>query len=247
MSAPQLVLVVTNIYDIEYIQQSISQELCIPGFAVFCCVLILIDFTHILQGYFTGTGAIVWLPQCQWSNPEGYDLMDHMNSQPKYNKTKPCAELINGYWMHMVDFALFCCSYVANSWWNTLIISPYSPLLLHWPKDSDDYPSASEATLKDMVTQPTGNEPHQNQNKQSANGVHNWEKQVSKAGISNLTPQIRDYFSLLLVPASGTYVSNSGKELAFVEIELILKCRDVLRKNFYSYMINLGIYNITSL
>ena len=30
-------------------------------------------FTHILQGYFTGTGAIKWLPQCQWSNPEGYE------------------------------------------------------------------------------------------------------------------------------------------------------------------------------
>ena len=25
-------------------------------------------FTHILQGYFTGIGAIIWLPQCQWSN-----------------------------------------------------------------------------------------------------------------------------------------------------------------------------------
>ena len=24
-------------------------------------------FTHILQGWFTGTGAIIWLPQCQWS------------------------------------------------------------------------------------------------------------------------------------------------------------------------------------
>ena len=28
-------------------------------------------FTHILQGYFTGTGAIIRLPQCKWSNPEG--------------------------------------------------------------------------------------------------------------------------------------------------------------------------------
>ena len=26
-------------------------------------------FTHILQGYFTGPGAILWLPQCQWSLP----------------------------------------------------------------------------------------------------------------------------------------------------------------------------------
>ena len=25
--------------------------------------------THILQGYFTGTWAIIWLSQCQWSNP----------------------------------------------------------------------------------------------------------------------------------------------------------------------------------
>ena len=27
-------------------------------------------FTHILQGYFTGTGAIVRLPQGQWSDSE---------------------------------------------------------------------------------------------------------------------------------------------------------------------------------
>ena len=25
---------------------------------------------HIFQGYFTGTAAIIWLPQCQWSSPE---------------------------------------------------------------------------------------------------------------------------------------------------------------------------------
>ena len=31
----------------------------------------ILPFTHILQCYFTGTGAIVWLPQCQWSNSEG--------------------------------------------------------------------------------------------------------------------------------------------------------------------------------
>ena len=31
-----------------------------------------LSFTYGLQGYFTGTGAIVRLPQCQWSNPEMY-------------------------------------------------------------------------------------------------------------------------------------------------------------------------------
>ena len=31
---------------------------------VLCCVYIQDDFTHIHQGCFTGTGAIIWLPQC---------------------------------------------------------------------------------------------------------------------------------------------------------------------------------------
>ena len=29
-------------------------------------------FTHIIQDFFTGIGAIMWLSQCQWRNPEGY-------------------------------------------------------------------------------------------------------------------------------------------------------------------------------
>ena len=29
-------------------------------------------FTHIIQGCFTGNGAIIWLPHCLWSNPELY-------------------------------------------------------------------------------------------------------------------------------------------------------------------------------
>ena len=38
----------------------------------FCCNLVSIRFTHILQGCSTGTGAIIGLPQCWWSNPEDY-------------------------------------------------------------------------------------------------------------------------------------------------------------------------------
>ena len=57
---------------------SISHKTC----SQFCCALLWLChkfpvdmcdlFTHILQGCFTVTGAIIWLPQCQWSNPEGY-------------------------------------------------------------------------------------------------------------------------------------------------------------------------------
>ena len=38
------------------------------SFVVYCISLVVI--TCILQGYFIGTGAIILLPQCQWSNPE---------------------------------------------------------------------------------------------------------------------------------------------------------------------------------
>ena len=49
------------------------------GFVVLCFVVVISSglgdfydtFTHILQDYFTGTGAIA-LPQCQWSIPEEY-------------------------------------------------------------------------------------------------------------------------------------------------------------------------------
>ena len=48
------------------------------------------DFNHILQGCFTGTGAILWLPRCQWSNPDGYGQTDRMKSIRTYaiNHTK---------------------------------------------------------------------------------------------------------------------------------------------------------------
>ena len=43
------------------------------------CGILQMDFTHNLQGYFTGTGAIIWLPQCQRSIPEQYGWISQMN------------------------------------------------------------------------------------------------------------------------------------------------------------------------
>ena len=46
-----------------------------------CCVLLWFgigQFTHIFQGYFTGIGAIKWLPQYQWSNPEDHVTLKDM-------------------------------------------------------------------------------------------------------------------------------------------------------------------------
>ena len=55
-------------------------------FVVFCFGLVFANFTHILQGCITGTWAIIWLPQCQWCNPEGHGLFDDINTlRPREN------------------------------------------------------------------------------------------------------------------------------------------------------------------
>ena len=38
-----------------------------------------LDVYHILQGYLTDIGAIVWLPQYQWGNPSEYLWIDPMD------------------------------------------------------------------------------------------------------------------------------------------------------------------------
>ena len=73
----------------EYVQRTVREN-CTGGSLVshrictlFCCALFLwfyylsivasCDvFTIFLPGAFTATGTIVWLPQCQWCNPEGH-------------------------------------------------------------------------------------------------------------------------------------------------------------------------------
>ena len=37
----------------------------VSQFVVLSCSYVLVDFTYIVQGYFTGTEAILRLPQCQ--------------------------------------------------------------------------------------------------------------------------------------------------------------------------------------
>ena len=66
------------------------------GFAVLCFVVVMQSFimnsheafTHIHQGCFAGTGAIVRLPQCQWSKPDGYSKISQCITTTKHNKAK---------------------------------------------------------------------------------------------------------------------------------------------------------------
>ena len=66
------------------------------GFVVICFVVVMQSFImnshevfiHIHQGYFAGTGAIVKLPQCQWSKPDGYGKISQCITTTKHSKAK---------------------------------------------------------------------------------------------------------------------------------------------------------------
>ena len=66
------------------------------GFIVLCFVVVMQSFImnsqevfiHIHQGCFAGTGAIVRLPQCQWSKPDGYGKISQCITTTKDGKAK---------------------------------------------------------------------------------------------------------------------------------------------------------------
>ena len=66
------------------------------SFVVLCFVVVMQSFIinshevfiHIHQGCFAGTGAIVRLPQCQWSKPDGYGKISQCITTAKHSKAK---------------------------------------------------------------------------------------------------------------------------------------------------------------
>ena len=66
------------------------------GFVVLCFAVVMQSFImnshelfiHIHQGCFAGTGAIVKLPQCQWSKPGGYGKISQCITTTKHSKAK---------------------------------------------------------------------------------------------------------------------------------------------------------------
>ena len=73
-----------------------SQEICTPfRCALLCCGYAIVhnEFTWSIypyshQGCFAGTGAIVRLPQCQWSKPDGYGKISQCITTTKHSKAK---------------------------------------------------------------------------------------------------------------------------------------------------------------
>ena len=76
-------------------------------FVVLCFVVVMESFImnshevfiHIHQGCFAGTGAIVRLPQCQWSKPDGYGKISQCITTTKHSKTNTVCIFLGIYCM----------------------------------------------------------------------------------------------------------------------------------------------------
>ena len=79
-----------------WLQDTIYPKKYAHGFVVLCFVVVMQSFIinshevfiHIHQGCFAGTGAIVRLPQCQWSKPDGYGKISQCITTTKHSKAK---------------------------------------------------------------------------------------------------------------------------------------------------------------
>ena len=91
------------------------------GFVVLCFVVVMQSFImnsyevviHIHQGCFAGTGAIVRLPQCQWSKPDGYGIISQCITTTKHSKAKTVCIFLGMY----CTCSCFVVFVVIWNWW----------------------------------------------------------------------------------------------------------------------------------
>ena len=93
-----------------YEQGTVYPKKYAHGFVVLCFVVVMQSFImnshevfiHIHQGCFAGTGAIVRLPQCQWSKPDGYGKISQCITTTKHSKAKTVCIFLGIYCMSKV-------------------------------------------------------------------------------------------------------------------------------------------------
>ena len=83
-------------------------------------------FIHIHQGGFAGTGAIVRLPQCQWSKPDGYGKISQCITTTRHSKARTvciflgiyCMAELSVWWIYLCK--LFVCARYQSNLENSL-------------------------------------------------------------------------------------------------------------------------------
>ena len=101
------------------------------GFVVLCFVVVMLSlimnshevFIHIHQGCFAGTGAIVRLPQCQWSRPDGYGKISQCKTTTKHSKAKTVCIFLGIYCScHIYQYFTYCIEVWGNAYLKSLNI-----------------------------------------------------------------------------------------------------------------------------
>ena len=85
-----------SLFGITKVEYTVYPKKYAHGFVVLCFVVVTQSFImnshevfiHTHQGCFAGTGAIVRLPQCQWSKPDGYGKISQCITTTKHSKAK---------------------------------------------------------------------------------------------------------------------------------------------------------------
>ena len=92
------------------------------GFVVLCFVVVMQSFImnsrevfiHIHQGCFAGTGAIVRLPQCQWSKPDGHGKISQCITTTQHSKAKTVCIFLGIYCICIAHVIIIIKSEVSN-------------------------------------------------------------------------------------------------------------------------------------
>ena len=117
-----------RIADITHILYTLPHQICTVyptkyahDFVVLCFVVVMQSFImnsheifiHIHQGCFAGTGAIVRLPQCQWSKPDGYGKISQSITTTKHSKAKTVCIFL-GIYCTWLFYVLLCCGCISR-------------------------------------------------------------------------------------------------------------------------------------
>ena len=145
------------------------------GFVVLCFVVVMQSFImnshevfiHIHQGCFAGTGAIVRLPQCQWSKPDGYGKISQCITTTKHSKAKTVCIFLGIYCKSVANLNYFVLvmpqnmTYMTWKSWSNLVramvcqVITNNAELLFFLRCSGDglMPSGSKPLLDPILTQ----------------------------------------------------------------------------------------------
>ena len=91
----------------------------------FICITSLRIMAYIIKGCFTSTGTIIWLPQCQWSNPWriwvdiSYKAMNNWWYNQNKTRHNPAMCILHG--IYCILHGIYCIMEYLTWWWHCTV------------------------------------------------------------------------------------------------------------------------------